>query len=156
MQCLLCRHDEADREFERVEVWPDDLWRLTVSLAAPVAGFAYLEPLRHIPHITDLDGAEADTLGWVLAHVTSVLKTATGAEIVYVNVFGERHAHLHFNLAPHREGDALIGGAGMLRDDAQAPPWEKLTSVAAQIRSAMSTDIQPGATPTQRPRDGFG
>ncbi len=140
MQCLLCRHEEADREFERVEVWRDDLWRLTVSLAAPVAGFAYLEPLRHIPHITDLDGAEADTLGPVLAHVTSVLKAATNAEIVYVNVFGERHAHLHFNIASHCEGDALTGGAGMLRDDAQAPPREQLASVAAQVRGVMSSD----------------
>jgi len=28
------------------------------------------------------------------------LKLSTGAELIYVNVFGERIAHLHLNLAP--------------------------------------------------------
>src|SRR3954468_24337618 len=110
--CLLCRWSDADREFGRTEVWRDELWRLTVSLAAPVVGFSYLEPLRHIPHITDLDGAEAATLGPTLARVTSVLKAESGADLVYVTVFGERVAHLHLNIAPHREGDALLGGPG--------------------------------------------
>jgi uncharacterized protein YqeY/diadenosine tetraphosphate (Ap4A) HIT family hydrolase len=100
--CLLCRPDDADRELGRIEVWRDDLWRVTVSLMAPVPGFSYLEPLRHIPHITDLDGPEAATLGPMLARVTAVLKAASGSDLVYATVFDDRHAHLHVNLAPHR------------------------------------------------------
>lgn len=42
------------------------------------------------------------------------MKLATGADLVYVNVFGERIAHLHFNLAPQRIGGPLTGGPGML------------------------------------------
>jgi diadenosine tetraphosphate (Ap4A) HIT family hydrolase len=61
--CLLCRRDAADAEFDRIQVWEDDLWRLTVSLAAEVPGFAYLEPKRHVPYITDLEGAEAASFG---------------------------------------------------------------------------------------------
>lgn len=60
-----------------------------------------------MPHITDLDGAEAATFGAVLARVTSALKEAAQAELVYVYVFGGGIPHLHVHLGPHRKGDAL-------------------------------------------------
>lgn len=105
--CLLCLAEAGDPQLKRVEVWRDDLWRLSMSLAAEVPGFSYLEPLRHIPHITDLDGPEARSFGVVLAAATCALKKASGAELVYVYVFGGGAPHLHVHLAPHREGDAL-------------------------------------------------
>lgn len=105
--CPLCRGSACDAELSRVEVWSDQLWRLTVSLAAEVPGFAYLEPRRHIPDSTALDGDEAQTLGPVLASAATALKEATGAELVYVYVFGEGIPHVHRHLAPHRESDAL-------------------------------------------------
>jgi diadenosine tetraphosphate (Ap4A) HIT family hydrolase len=135
--CLLCDWAEADRQFQRVEVWEDELWRLTTSLVAPVAGFSYLEPKRHIPSITELDGAEAATLGPILARVTRVLRDAVDAELVYVNVFGERVAHLHFNLAPHRAGDALQGGRVMLADGAEPLPRADLEQIAGRVRAAL-------------------
>jgi diadenosine tetraphosphate (Ap4A) HIT family hydrolase len=105
--CTICRRAESDAEFERFQVWEDRYWRLTVNLASEVAGFAYLEPKRHIAHITDLDGDEARTFGDVLAHCTRVLREETGAEAVYVYIFGDGIPHLHVHLAPHRTGDAL-------------------------------------------------
>jgi diadenosine tetraphosphate (Ap4A) HIT family hydrolase len=83
-----------------------------------VVGFAHLEPRRHIPFITDLDGPEAASLGPVLAHATAGIRAATAADKVYVYVFGDRVPHLHFNLAPHRPGDMLAGGAGLIRPEA--------------------------------------
>lgn len=132
--CLLCDWTAADREFDRVEVWRDRLWRVTTSLVAPVPGFSYLEPIRHIPYITDLDGDEAATLGPTLAWVTNVLREATSADMVYVNVFGDRVAHLHFNLAPHRAGDALQGGRAMLAPGADPVPRPELESLAERLR----------------------
>lgn len=105
--CALCRAEAADPELLRVEVWRDELWRLTAALVAEVPGFCYLEPRRHIPHIDGLDGAEAASFGAVLAKVTRALKEATGAGLVYVYVFGGGVAHLHLHLAPHSAGDAL-------------------------------------------------
>jgi diadenosine tetraphosphate (Ap4A) HIT family hydrolase len=72
-----------------------------------VLGFSHLEPKRHVPHITDLDGDEARTLGSTLALVTRALKGAAEAELVYIYVFGGGIPHLHFHLAPHRAGDPL-------------------------------------------------
>ncbi|HCO03024.1 MAG TPA: hypothetical protein DIT48_06635, partial [Actinobacteria bacterium] len=85
---MLCRVPASDPELSRVQVWEDGLWRLSVSIESEVLGFSYLEPMRHIPHITDLDGDEAATFGPVIAKCTSALKEATGAELVYVYVFG--------------------------------------------------------------------
>lgn len=135
--CLLCDWPAADKQLDRTQVWEDTLWRVTTSLTAPVAGFSYLEPKRHIPHITDLDGEEANALGLVLATVTAALQRATGADLVYVNIFGERVSHLHFNLAPHRPGDALRGGPGMLNEGAQPLPRAELESLAERLKGEL-------------------
>jgi diadenosine tetraphosphate (Ap4A) HIT family hydrolase len=128
--CTLCRGTDGDAELTRVEVWRDDLWRLTMSLESEVAGFAYLEPHRHIPHITDLAGREAASLGTVLARTTAALQAATDAELVYIYVFGGGIPHLHLHLAPHRAGDAL--NTQLIRGEVVE---ERLPSGAGRITS---------------------
>ncbi|WP_162918232.1 HIT family protein [Taklimakanibacter deserti] len=105
--CIICSGIRGDEALSRTEVWRNDLWRLTLSLDAEVLGFAYLEPIRHIANIAELDGPEAASFGATIAKVSRVLKAATAAEIVYVYIFGDDVAHLHAHLAPHRRGDAL-------------------------------------------------
>jgi len=107
VSCLLCRPVDADQAMGSVEVWSDERWRLTTAVHAEVLAFSYLMPRRHVPSIADLEGEEAATFGGVLARATSALKDATGAELVYVYVFGDGIPHLHVHLAPHRLGDAL-------------------------------------------------
>ncbi len=141
-ECVLCRGVAGDAEFQRVQVWEDDLWRLTLSLGAEVLGFAYLEPKRHIPHITDLSGEEARTFGEVLARVTQVLREETGAELVYVYIFGGGVPHLHVHLAPHRPNDAL--NAQMIRGEVIT---EVLPSGAEQL---ISKDFPPLPEAEQR------
>ena len=50
---------------------------------------------------------EAETFGPTLARITSALRAETGAELVYIYVFGGSVPHLHLHLAPHSTGDAL-------------------------------------------------
>lgn len=141
--CLLCSPVDAAEVFHRRTVWQDPLWRLSlVEAGSPVPGFGHLEPIRHIPFLTELDGPEAATLGPVLARITRALKQVTDADLVYVYVFGERVAHLHFNLAPHRAGDALIGGPGLLRPDADliAPAVLKQTNRAVEAALAAACE----------------
>src|SRR3982750_2850748 len=107
--CMLCDVALADEVFDRVRVFDDGLWRLSVVGHGPVAGFAHLEPHRHIPYVTDLDGREAETFGPILARAAAALREASGAELTYAYVFGERVPHLHVNLAPHTAGGALVG-----------------------------------------------
>lgn len=105
--CAICAQADGDAELLRTEVWRDAHWRLSMSTEGYTAGFSYLEPLRHIPHVEDLDGEEALTFGPTLARVCTALKAATDAERVWIYVFGGGIPHLHVHLAPHREGDAL-------------------------------------------------
>ncbi len=152
--CPMCRGAAADEELERVQVWEDAHWRLTVSLSSEVAGFAYLEPKRHIAYITELDGEEAVTFGAAVAASTRALKEVTGAEIVYVYVFGGGIPHLHVHLAPHRTGDGLndqmIRGEiveeklpnGMTRfESKQFPPLprDQLVNIATQVRKRLAS-----------------
>jgi diadenosine tetraphosphate (Ap4A) HIT family hydrolase len=139
-ECLLCRVSAADAYFRRRRVWADQYWRLSVVLHGAVVGFAHLEPHRHIPFITDLDGPEAATLGAVLARATAAMRTATAADKIYVYVFGDRVPHLHFNLAPHRPGDALIGGPGLLQPDAREADPTTHQAAATAIERALSVE----------------
>jgi diadenosine tetraphosphate (Ap4A) HIT family hydrolase len=151
--CPLCRTEVGDAEFDRIEVWQDNLWRLTVSLAAEVAGFAYLEPKRHVPYITDLDGAEAASFGPALARCTRTLREVTGADVVYVYIFGDGIPHLHVHLAPHRKGDALndqmirgeiseeklpSGATLVFSKEFPALPRDELMAVAKRVRQRLS------------------
>jgi diadenosine tetraphosphate (Ap4A) HIT family hydrolase len=152
-ECALCRGAETDHEFGRVQVWEDDLWRLTMSLDSYTPAFCYLEPKRHIAYITELDRDEARTFGAVMARVTSVLKEITKAEVVYVYIFGGGIPHLHVHLAPHTDGDALAGtmikgevveekmasGATALISKEYLPvPPEQLEDLAARARRLLS------------------
>jgi diadenosine tetraphosphate (Ap4A) HIT family hydrolase len=134
---MLCRPEIADAQFRRTRVWEDSLWRLSAVLQGPIPGFAHLEPKRHIPYITDLDGSEAVTLGLVLARVTSAMRAAAGADLAYVYVFGDRVPHLHLNLAPHRNGDALRGGPGLLEPGAPEADLVTHADVAAAVRQTL-------------------
>lgn len=153
-ECPMCRGTAGDEELERIEVWQDAHWRLAVSLSSEVAGFAYLEPKRHIRTITELDGPEAATFGPALARCTNALKEAAGAEVVYLYVFGDGVPHLHVHLAPHRAGDALsdrmIRGElteeklpnGMTRftsGDFPPLPRQQLAEIADRIRVELSS-----------------
>ena len=101
---------------------------------------------------TDLDGQEAASLGAVLARTTATLKQATGAELVYLYVFGGGIPHLHIHLATHRAGDALNtqiirgevveerlpSGAGRITSLEFPPlPEAELRAAADRVRDAL-------------------
>jgi diadenosine tetraphosphate (Ap4A) HIT family hydrolase len=137
--CTICRGPDGDAELDRVEVWRDALWRLTMSRHGSTLGFAYLEPIRHIPFMADLDGEEAVTFGGVLARACTVLRQATGAGLVYAYVFGGGIAHLHVHLAPNQPvgvlNTALI--EGRIEET-------KLPSGATDIRSLDHPELPEG------------
>lgn len=135
-ECAICAGPAGDAELGRVEVWRDDLWRLSMSTEGYTLGFSYLEPVRHVPHIEDLDGDEAATFGPTIARVTRALKEAAQAERIYVYVFGGGIPHLHVHLAPHVTGDAL--NQAIIRG---ATAEEKLPSGATRMTSREFAEI---------------
>lgn len=153
--CVLCDVPAVDSNFGRVEVWRDGCWRLTTSVGPgdPTPGFSYLEPLRHIRYLHELDGEESVTFGPVIARCAAALKEATGAELVYVYIFGGSIPHLHVHLAPHVSGDALndsllrgefeerplpSGAVSFISKDFPEVPVEELARVADRVRSLLT------------------
>jgi diadenosine tetraphosphate (Ap4A) HIT family hydrolase len=153
--CVLCRGADGDHELGRVQVWEDELWRVTSSVhpTETTLGFSFLEPKRHIPDITAIDGPEAETFGQVIGRATKALKEVTGCELVFVYVFGGHIDHLHVHLAPHREGDSLndsmirgefteeplpSGAVAIVSKDFPAIPEQELRSTAEAIRSRLT------------------
>ena len=152
--CLLCDRERAAGELNRITVWEDRLWRLSMPLRGYTTGFGYLEPKRHVPHITDLDGEEASTFGSVIARVTAALKEAAAAELVYVYIFGGGIPHLHVHLGPHRVDDALndriirgelveepqpSGAVRMVSRDFAYLPTAEIEAVIDRARSLLGT-----------------
>lgn len=140
--CLLCDGDRAAADLNRVTVWEDDLWRLAMPRRGYTTGFGYLEPKRHVPHITDLDGEEAATFGSVLGRVSSALKAAAGADLVYAYVFGGGIPHLHVHLAPHRAGDALNSNIIRGEIDYEAQPSGAQRMVSREFAEVPTADIE--------------
>ena len=138
--CLLCRVEDADAYFGRRRVWEDAYWRLSVVMHGAVVGFAHLEPHRHLPAITDLDGVEAVTLGPALARTADALRTAARADKVYVYVFGDRVPHLHFNLAPSMVDSPLVGGRGLVREGAPDIDPAVHRRVATAVADALAAE----------------
>ena len=151
--CAICRGPAGDDELDRVEVWRDDLWRLSMSRHGSTLGFAYLEPIRHIPYLADLDGSEAASFGAAIARASTVLREATGARLVYAYVFGGGIPHLHVHLAPNTpEGvlnTALIegrieerklpsGATDIVSLDHPELPESKVTEVIERVRHALA------------------
>ena len=132
--CEICRGEAFDADFGRVLIWHNDLWRLSTSVIAPILAYSYLEPLRHIPFVTDLDGPEAASFGSTLAAVTGLLKELTEADIVYALMFGDHVPHLHVNLVPHRAGDAVTGGVALLDESAPSLPSELHEAFVDRLR----------------------
>jgi diadenosine tetraphosphate (Ap4A) HIT family hydrolase len=105
--CILCRGAEGDEELDVVEVWSDALWRFTMARHGPTLGFGYVEPIRHIPYLADLDGPEAATFGPAIAHASAALREASGAPLVYAYVFGGGIPHLHVHLLANAPAGVL-------------------------------------------------
>jgi diadenosine tetraphosphate (Ap4A) HIT family hydrolase len=105
--CILCDQERSVQDLNREIVWEDRLWRLALARRGYTTGFGYLETKRHVPHVTDLDGEEAETFGSTIARVAKALQEASGADLVYVYIFGGGIPHLHVHLGPHSDGDAL-------------------------------------------------
>ena len=156
--CVLCDPVRSSAELNREIVWEDDLWRLAMPKRGYTTGFAYLEPKRHVPHITDLDGEEAATFGPTIAKVSAALKEAAGAELVFVYVFGGGVPHLHVHLGPHLEGDALSsaiirgdfsyepmpsGAQRIVSRDFAEVPAETIQATIDRTRSIMKGDPRP-------------
>jgi diadenosine tetraphosphate (Ap4A) HIT family hydrolase len=97
-------------------LFEDDTWALQGF--GDVPGWAILWLRRHAEGIEELTPAELGSLGPTVERVSAAIRRATGAERVYLQVYGEAAPHFHVVLlargsgvtAAHR-GPALLANA---------------------------------------------
>ena len=111
-----------------------------MSTYKAVRGFCYLEPERHIPYITELDGAEAAEYGPTIARAKAI-KNATRAKLVYVYIYGGHIPHLHIHLAPHIDGDVFVDDVvrSDVKIDESVMKSEELLQLSNQIREGLTS-----------------
>jgi ATP adenylyltransferase len=66
-------------------------------------GTLIVKPKRHVTHVADLNGAEADDLGRVLQQAASVVTAIEDPQQVYITLWSHMHAvpqHIHFVVQP--------------------------------------------------------
>jgi len=151
--CALCAGPERDPELDRVEVWRDDHWRLSLSRHSATRGFGYLEPIRHIPYLADLDGPEAATFGPAIARASAALREASGAALVYAYVFGGGIPHLHVHLGSNAPAGVLntkiisgeveerklpSGASEVISRDHPDLPESELAAINQRVRELMA------------------
>jgi len=107
-----------------------------MSRHGPTLGFGYLEPIRHIPSLADLDGPEAGTFGPAIARASAALRQASGARLVYAYVFGGGIPHLHVHLAPNAPEGVL--NTSLITGDVEE---HKLPSGATEVISKDHADL---------------
>jgi diadenosine tetraphosphate (Ap4A) HIT family hydrolase len=125
-----------------------------MSRHGSTVGFAYLEPIRHIPYLADLDGPEAATFGPIIARASAALRDASGARLVYAYVFGGGVPHLHIHLAPDAPEGVLntvlisgeveerrlpSGATEIISRDHPDLPDETVTAVIERARELMAS-----------------
>jgi histidine triad (HIT) family protein len=69
-----------------------------------IRGHLLIEPARHITDPAELSGEEAEALGGVVARGSALIRSALGAEHVYLFRINDLVAHLHFHLIPRYPG----------------------------------------------------
>lgn len=140
--CELCRfEDSAEGEPPGGWVARGPRWAVRVPHDLPYPGWLVVQARRHVESIADLDPQEAATFGPTVVTTSRAITEVTGAERVYLLVFGENQRHFHALLAartpeiPQTErGPALI----VKRLAAPPPDLSAIHTVAGQIRKALS------------------
>lgn len=137
--CIFCRilAGEAPATF----VYRDERCAAFMDIRPINPGHLLVVPLRHAPHLADLDAAAAGHL-MAVAHPLAAALRASGLRCDGVNLFladGEAAMqevfHVHLHVVPRFPGDGfgLRFGPGF----GTLPPREALEEAAARIRGAM-------------------
>jgi diadenosine tetraphosphate (Ap4A) HIT family hydrolase len=107
--CYICRKHRGHERVPGGAIYEDGL---VYAGHAPIRdgettaylGYLMAEPKRHTPGLPDLDDAEAQALGLLVARLSRALKAVLGAQHVYAFVLGDRVSHVHVHVVPRYPG----------------------------------------------------
>lgn len=104
MDCFICSKQRNLSEFTGPVIRERGGLRLTHFPDIPdekaTRGHLLLEPVRHITDLGEMNTAEQEALGSLIAEGSRLIREHTGAEHVYLYRINDKVPHLHFHLIP--------------------------------------------------------
>jgi diadenosine tetraphosphate (Ap4A) HIT family hydrolase len=97
----------------RERVFDDGNWRVVHAFGSAIPGWLVVVCRRHVTSMSRLTPPEADTLGPLLAALSTALETVFPARKAYVAFLAEAEGfeHLHVHVVPREEDMPRSGGA---------------------------------------------
>ena len=103
VDCYTCAQEaEADRLPPREFIAADNHWRVAHAFGTGLEGWLVLCPRRHVTSISELNDAEAQSLGIWQVRLSRALHEVLGCQKTYVAQFAEAEgfSHVHFHVVP--------------------------------------------------------
>jgi diadenosine tetraphosphate (Ap4A) HIT family hydrolase len=90
----------------------DDQWRVAHAFGCGLEGWLVLIPRRHVTSVSELNDAEARSLGNWQVRLSRALHEVLGCQKTYIAQFAEAEgfSHVHFHVVP-RPGRPATGAA---------------------------------------------
>jgi diadenosine tetraphosphate (Ap4A) HIT family hydrolase len=140
--CLACDLFAGRVELPGGRIHETDHWLVEHCIGPLGVGTLVVKPKRHVVHVWELEGGEADELGSLLHETASVVAGLTRPDQVYVCLWshsGGEPVHIHFVVQPvtKEQRDRHGGGARLqvaMFDADQDLPLDEVEAFAAQAR----------------------
>jgi diadenosine tetraphosphate (Ap4A) HIT family hydrolase len=137
--CLACRILTGAIRVPGGTIADNTWWLADHCLGNHGVGAVVVKCRSHRENFWDLTPNEAASLGPFLQQVTYAMKTALGAERIYINSWVDQPPyHLHFVLQPRYTGKTELGLQGLelqiYRSLQSKPKDEDMVAIAAKIR----------------------
>lgn len=148
--CEGCRLNDLGEQLPlRERIYTDTHWRVAHGWSA-LPGWLIVVSQRHLVSLSDLDDAEAASLGPILRAASVALREVVRCEKTYVLLYAETgHHHVHFHVVPRMaDFGADERGTAVFRfldvpETEQVPAAER-DELASRIGEAMRRELTRG------------
>ena len=143
--CYSCAQEsQAGKLPPREDIAADDHWRVAHAFGCALEGWLVLLPRRHITSISELNDAEAQSLGVWQVRLSQALHQVLGCQKTYIAQFAEAEgfSHVHFHVVP-RSPDLPQDLRGprifqMMRSDRPPVTEQRMDEIARDLRDQLT------------------
>src|SRR6266567_5730791 len=143
--CYSCAQEsKAGKLPPREDIATDDHWRVSHAFGCALEGWLVLLPRRHVTSISELNDAEAQSLGLWQVRLSQAMHQVLGCQKTYIAQFAEAEgfSHVHFHVVP-RSPDLPQDLRGprifqMMRSDRPPVTEQRMDEIARDLRDHLT------------------
>jgi len=128
----------------RENIAADGQWRVAHAVGSALEGWLVLVPRRHVTSISELNDAEAQSLGVWQVRLSRALQEVLGCQKTYIAQFAEAagFAHVHFHVVPRApdlpEGLRGPGIFQLMRPDCLPVTEQRMDEIALELHAELT------------------